>query len=770
MIRIFSHKNRPVHMGSFPLERLPRQDRLDDHALNFGRGKTARELQVEDFNNPHAVSNGMREYINVMDRMRIGSVAPNKAPIPEDPQERSDHMKAACYYLDASMAAVCRLPKQALLDTPVVNSSLQEAAEQQYGAGSADNPMAEIAVREGREAWKRAQEALAEPFEHEYALVIITEYTRDPKPDEAAYDWIKGTQAQRAALRAGEVGGVMVNYFRMLGYDARMHTATASELCFDTVLLASGLGEVVGSNGSSRVELPFIGDRFGAVIISTSMELAPDKPLQPGAGKKGKDFKWWLGIGGTEPGFKGAPYKNRPFHLGPYPMEKVKRQETPTTLIDEENVPRIPKRHDMFIRAAIGDLGDKAKNELNNFRLITKSPFGHAMIPVMGGLVPLQYGEAKPEKAQGYDDPKRNSEILKAAMYYMGADMVGICKIPDYAWYSHDVDGSEIKPYHKYAICILVDQGYETMEGASGDDWISGAQSMRAYMRAQLVGGAVGAHLRSLGFSARGHSVMDQDVLHIPLLLQAGLGEMSRIGELVLNPFVGPRFKSGILTTDMPLEPDKPIDFGLQDFCNKCTKCARECPCTAIPFGDKIMFNGYELWKPDAEKCARYRITNSSGSMCGRCMKTCPYNIEGVLAERPFLWSAMNLPFTREWIAKLDDKVGNGTINSVKKWWWDLDTDDEGNVVPAKRTNKRGLSFRTVIPTDQKLACYPLEATPSPFDMAPKAMERKPGVERYRQALSPEQYRREMAGGKSHPPKKPEWADQPPPQQLKSAE
>ena len=88
---------------------------------------------------------------------------------------------------------------------------------------------------------------------------------------------------------------------------------------------------------------------------------------------------------------------------------------------------------------------------------------------------------------------------------------------------------------------------------------------------------------------------MDQDVLHIPIILEAGLGELSRIGELVLNPYVGPRFKSGVITTNLPLLPDKPIDFGLQDFCEKCTKCARECPCQAIPYGDKIMFNGYEM-------------------------------------------------------------------------------------------------------------------------------------------------------------------------------
>ena len=101
--------------------------------------------------------------------------------------------------------------------------------------------------------------------------------------------------------------------------------------------------------------------------------------------------------------------------------------------------------------------------------------------------------------------------------------------------------------------------------------------------------------LQGLGFPARSQTNADSDVLHIPLVLWAGLGELSRIGELVLNPFVGPRFKTVVLTTDMPLEVDKPIDFGLQYFCNNCMKCACECPVDAIPFGDKVVFNGYEM-------------------------------------------------------------------------------------------------------------------------------------------------------------------------------
>jgi len=229
---------------------------------------------------------------------------------------------------------------------------------------------------------------------------------------------------------------------------------------------------------------------------------------------------------------------------------------------------------------------------------------------------------------------------------------------------------------------------------------------------------------------------------------------------MVLNPFVGPRFKSGILTTNMPLAPDMPIDFGMQDFCNKCLKCARECPVTAIPFGDKIMFNGYEIWKPDVEKCARYRITNAAGSMCGRCMKTCPFNLEGVMAEKPFLWSAMNLPFTRKWIADLDDKVGNGKINPVKKWWWDLDTGEDGNIVPAKRINARELEFRSMQPKDQKLACYPLETVPTPIEVQPSSPDRKQGVTYYRAALSPEEYRQQMSQEDVEQPVKPAWYPQ----------
>lgn len=194
-------------------------------------------------------------------------------------------------------------------------------------------------------------------------------------------------------------------------------------------------------------------------------------------------------------------------------------------------------------------------------------------------------------------DADRNARAIKATSYFLGIDAVGISRCPDWAWNSHDATGAPIKPTHDQAISMIVDQGHETIEGASDDDWISVAQSMRAYLRFSLLGGIIAAQIRNLGYSAKAHAVMDGEVLQPPLLLLSGLGEVSRISEVILNPFLGPRLKSGVVTTDMPLEHDTRIDFAMQSLCEACNKCARECPSGAINAGPKLIFNGYDLWK-----------------------------------------------------------------------------------------------------------------------------------------------------------------------------
>ncbi|MEO0914746.1 MAG: reductive dehalogenase, partial [Pseudomonadota bacterium] len=340
--------------------------------------------------------------------------------------------------------------------------------------------------------------------------------------------------------------------------------------------------------------------------------------------------------------------------------------------------------------------------------------------------------------------------LVKATSYYLGIDAVGISRCPDWAWYSHDATGAEIDPPHDQAISMIVDQGYETMEGASGDDWISVAQSMRAYLRFSLLGGVIAKQIRNLGYSAKAHTVMDGEVLQPPLLLLSGLGEVSRIGEVILNPFLGPRLKSGVVTTDLPMAHDKPIDFGLQRFCESCNKCARECPSGAITAGPKLMFNGYEIWKSDSQKCATYRITTEGGAMCGRCMKTCPWNLEGLFAEKPFRWAAMNMPGAAPLLARLDDAVGNGGLNPVKKWWWDLEIGADGGYRPTEKPlNERALQKDLDLKyEDQTLAVYPANLAPHPYPY-PFPMDREAGIEAYQALITAEEYQARLARGET---------------------
>jgi len=416
--------------------------------------------------------------------------------------------------------------------------------------------------------------------------------------------------------------------------------------------------------------------------------------------------------------------KRRPLHLGRYKMEKIPRVDRPTTLITD-SVKQVPKRAGFFVRASHGDLGPKAGEEIRRF--ITKNPLNAAIGHLHWKHVPDHKGEPAPEKAP-LPGPEEMTRHIKALCHFLDADLVGVCEVPEYAWFSHDTDGTPIATRHKYAVVVVIDQGWDSFEGSSGDDWISGAMSYRAYYRGSTVATIVADYIRRLGWPAQAHTNAHGDVQQIPLMLLAGLGEMSRIGELVLNPFVGPRHKTAVITTDLPLVPDRPIDFGLQDFCDKCRKCARECPAQAIPYGDKVLYNGYEIWKPDVEKCTKYRVTNPKGSACGRCMKMCPWNKEGLLQHRLAMWAAIALPWSRRFLIWLDDALGYGKRNPAKRWWLDLEIVDR-KVVRPKGTNARDLTLdRDTAVGNERVAVFPWETLPTADRKDAVPVDRKQGL------------------------------------------
>ena len=416
--------------------------------------------------------------------------------------------------------------------------------------------------------------------------------------------------------------------------------------------------------------------------------------------------------------------RNRPLHMGKYPMEKIKRVDKMTTLITDD-IKRVPKRAGFFVRAFYGDLGPKAGKEIRRF--ITKSPLNAAIGHLHWKHVPVHKGEAAEEKAP-LPGPEEMAKHIKSLCHFMDADFVGICECPEWAWFSHDSDGTPIEKLHKYAIVVVIDQGWDTFESSSGDDWVSGALSYRAYYNGSTTATVVADYIRRLGWDAQAHSNAHGDVQQIPLTVLAGLGEMSRIGEMVLNPFIGPRLKTSVITTDLPLAVDKPIDFGLQDFCDKCRKCARECPAQAIPYGDKVLYNGYEIWKPDLEKCTKYRVTNPKGSACGRCMKMCPWNKEGLMQHRLAMWAAIKLPWTRRFLIWLDDALKYGKRNPVNRWWLDLEIVNK-KVVKAGGVNERDLTLeREQAKANEKVAVFPVDTLPGVEKKETVPVDRKQGL------------------------------------------
>jgi reductive dehalogenase len=744
-MRFFSYRDRPVHLGPYPLERLTRRKGLPD----LSDIPAPALLTFDDASRPESLIHAMARFAGMFDVIRDGTEAKEPGEIPTDLAERAHHLKAASYYFDASMVGICQVPPSALLAQPIRNPMVKVLAEElersqpkSFAAGI-DMILADVL--------DSARKTHAPVDHHTHAIVLLVEYPRDPRADEAGAEWITNTQAERAATLSAQTAVLLSTYLRMLGHQARAHTATCSDVHLGKLAVAAGLVEVTTRDGAVELVCPYVGTRYGLAAITTTLAMMCDDPLATGgmaAKVRSHGPAWWVGKGTLKSALNREPYQSRDFKMGPQPFEKLKRRDTPTTFIDHERVPRFPKRADFFARILFGDMGKNAQEAAKNAMYVMKSPIGACARRALGALLLLQFGEARGPVSSTAQDPQRNADNLKAASYYLSCDAVGLCAVPDWAYYSHDAGGTPLPTYHANAINMLLDQGHETMDGCSGDDWISVAQSMRAYLRFSMIGGIIAEQVRRLGYSARVHSVIDGDVLQPPLLLLSGLGEVSRIGEVILNPYLGPRLKSGTVTTSMPMAYDRPIDFGLQTFCENCNKCARECPSGAITAGPKVMYNGYEIWKSDAEKCSRYRITNQGGGMCGRCMKTCPWNLEGLFADASFRWLAMNVPQSARMLADLDDRFDRGTMNPVKKWWWDIELNPKtGQYVRAKLTNARGLNKNLDLKhEDQTLAVYPADTMPPPYPVV-FPINREVGIARYKTLLTPAQHRAKIAAG-----------------------
>jgi ferredoxin len=225
------------------------------------------------------------------------------------------------------------------------------------------------------------------------------------------------------------------------------------------------------------------------------------------------------------------------------------------------------------------------------------------------------------------DSPDKFTPAIKDLVKQLGANEVGIAKLRQNYIYSHvgrgpEPYGARIENNHKNVIVFSVEMNYEKVEEAPRIGLTE--ETAQGYLKAANISISLARHIRAMGYPARAHiSDSNYQIMLPPVAYDAGIGELGRHG-YIISPTFGSRIRLGAVTTDLPLLIDKPIDFGVQDFCDRCKRCAVNCPSAAIPESIPEEVLGVQKWQLNIEACFKYWC--SIGTDCGLCMKVCPYS------------------------------------------------------------------------------------------------------------------------------------------------
>jgi reductive dehalogenase len=373
---------------------------------------------------------------------------------------------------------------------------------------------------------------------------------------------------------------------------------------------------------------------------------------------------------------KGILHNQEP--LGPFPMHRIKRVDKPTNIITDA-VQRIDLRETAYGLAARGEYGAVVQKGVQK-SLPGKYPFSAAQKDVIHYIALLKANSVASEIAPIAQDPQVLTRHIKAAGYFLKADVVGTCKVPQSAHYSHDKQGNPIGAKYENGVVLVMRKEWNAVHASTGSDWMGDPISFQAYQHLGMVAETIANYIRRLGWDASaqyGPSFVNRYIVLLPpLLLAAGIGEVSRAG-IILNPYLGLGFKAAAVLTNMPLVPDKPIDFSLQSFCQNCKICGENCPSKAISMGDKVMYNGYETWKLDVKRCASFNFTNKKGTMCNRCVKSCPWTNPPTLPHNLVRAMVMNSRLAQRIAIRAAYLLELGKDYPDAKWWFDMEYVDD---------------------------------------------------------------------------------------------
>lgn len=253
---------------------------------------------------------------------------------------------------------------------------------------------------------------------------------------------------------------------------------------------------------------------------------------------------------------------------------------------------------------------------------------------------PRFHGEVN-EDPTVFESPKDAAINIKQKALDLGADEVGIAAIEASDVYK----GREVS--ESYAIVVGQRMLWRAFQNVVSRE--SAIECLRVYFSLGEIVIGLAVHVRSLGYPCRvEHPIGDSDLLHIPLALKAGFGELGRHGSII-HPKMGPLFRLGSVATSMPLHTDQPIDVGIARFCDTCKACRLYCPADAIPDersedAGKDHLGNYR-YVVDTGRCFPYFAKHN---YCSICLPVCVYNHKEWARDfegfKTGLWPHLNMP------------------------------------------------------------------------------------------------------------------------------
>lgn len=215
------------------------------------------------------------------------------------------------------------------------------------------------------------------------------------------------------------------------------------------------------------------------------------------------------------------------------------------------------------------------------------------------------------------EDPVAMTAEIKARARDLGIGLVGVTAMFDEALY----EGYEVS--HRYAICLGLPMDRKEMLQAPHER--AAVEVMRAYKDVSRIAVELSEQIRAMGWPAKAYGNPNSaDILHIPLAVRAGLGELGKHGSLISREY-GSNFRLATVLTDLPLVSNEPVDLAVDDLCKSCRRCVVDCPPGAI-FNEKQLVRGEKKWYVDFDKCIPYFVKTYG---CAICIEVCPWSEPG---------------------------------------------------------------------------------------------------------------------------------------------